>query len=220
MMNDTNRYGAPPAAKSAVEGLTELKLNKEYLETISGACPICQDDFEEGQTVKQLPCKHFYHPNCILPWLKLHNSCPICRFELPTEDTHYEQRREQRRRQAEQRAPVELARRNSRNNTSTSSRTAQTSQANSTTSTTTTTNAANNTNTNTSTSNSTNSRANSSTTDVKNTGLSCPRGHLLAYAPNRSRIYCDLCGISVEPEGMVNQCRVCNWDACRFCMPP
>lgn len=90
--NDPNRYGTPPASKSAVEALPVVKISKELLDSDSSQCAVCKDSFELGEEAKQMPCKHIYHSDCILPWLELHNSCPVCRHELPTDDSEYEQR--------------------------------------------------------------------------------------------------------------------------------
>ncbi|KAJ8907174.1 hypothetical protein NDN08_003656 [Rhodosorus marinus] len=49
-------------------------------------CAICLDDFESGQTARQLACNHVYHKDCIDPWLLQSSSCPICKRvigELP-----------------------------------------------------------------------------------------------------------------------------------------
>ena len=56
-------------------------------------CNVCKDEYKEGEEVTKLPCNHSYHPECILPWLKEHNSCPTCRFELPTDDKDYENKK-------------------------------------------------------------------------------------------------------------------------------
>eukprot|EP00262_Sarcandra_glabra_P000747 TRINITY_DN10866_c0_g1_i1.p1 TRINITY_DN10866_c0_g1~~TRINITY_DN10866_c0_g1_i1.p1 ORF type:complete len:342 (+),score=15.69 TRINITY_DN10866_c0_g1_i1:73-1098(+) len=90
--NDPNRYGTPPASKSAVETLPDVQISGELLTTDSEQCAVCKDTFELGTEAKQMPCKHLYHPDCILPWLALHNSCPVCRYELPTDDQDYENR--------------------------------------------------------------------------------------------------------------------------------
>ncbi|XP_076953355.1 E3 ubiquitin-protein ligase RING1-like [Bidens hawaiensis] len=93
--NDPNRYGTPPASKSAVQSLLDVKITKELMESDYSDCAVCKDSFELDEVAKQLPCKHLYHPDCILPWLELHNSCPVCRFELPTDDPDYESKSRQ-----------------------------------------------------------------------------------------------------------------------------
>ncbi|KAI4328606.1 hypothetical protein L6164_020944 [Bauhinia variegata] len=88
--NDPNRYGTPPASKSAIENLPTITVSDELLDSEMNQCAVCQDEFEKDTQVKQMPCKHVYHDGCLIPWLELHNSCPVCRYELPTNDPDYE----------------------------------------------------------------------------------------------------------------------------------
>jgi E3 ubiquitin-protein ligase RNF115/126 len=48
-------------------------------------CSICHEDFVEKEKVVELPCSHAFHKACLVPWLKAHNTCPVCRIELPEE---------------------------------------------------------------------------------------------------------------------------------------
>ncbi|KAI3816331.1 hypothetical protein L1987_16024 [Smallanthus sonchifolius] len=88
------KRGAPPAASSAVEALLTVKVKL----TESEVCAICKDKLinNEEEVVKQLPCGHMYHGDCIVPWLGSRNTCPVCRYELPTDDPEYEEERKKR----------------------------------------------------------------------------------------------------------------------------
>lgn len=79
--NDPNRYGTPPAQKEAVEALPTVKVDANL------QCSVCLEDFEVGAEAKELPCKHRFHSECIFPWLELHSSCPVCRHQLPSDES-------------------------------------------------------------------------------------------------------------------------------------
>ncbi|TVU32881.1 hypothetical protein EJB05_24644, partial [Eragrostis curvula] len=84
------RSGRLPASRAAVEALPEVAPSEEEA---SSGCPVCKDGIEAGQLVVRLPCKHFFHGDCIRPWLAIRNTCPVCRYELPTGNAEYDRQR-------------------------------------------------------------------------------------------------------------------------------
>ncbi|KAK7343316.1 hypothetical protein VNO77_11969 [Canavalia gladiata] len=48
------------------------------------SCVICRVDYEDGESLTVLSCKHLYHPECINNWLKINKVCPVCSTEVST----------------------------------------------------------------------------------------------------------------------------------------
>jgi len=44
-------------------------------------CIICMENFSENELVKQLPCGHIFHGDCIDHWLSQQKNCPFCKAE-------------------------------------------------------------------------------------------------------------------------------------------
>ncbi|KAI8901687.1 hypothetical protein BC833DRAFT_576274 [Globomyces pollinis-pini] len=42
-------------------------------------CTICLCEYEEGDRLRQLGCKHHFHKECIDEWLHLNSKCPLCK---------------------------------------------------------------------------------------------------------------------------------------------
>ncbi|XP_073145660.1 E3 ubiquitin-protein ligase RDUF2-like [Henckelia pumila] len=79
-----NRPENPPASKKAVESLPTVEILSTHVSS-DPHCAVCTEAFSIGSKAREMPCKHIYHPECILPWLSLRNSCPVCRYQLPTD---------------------------------------------------------------------------------------------------------------------------------------
>ncbi|KAL9231379.1 hypothetical protein vseg_006615 [Gypsophila vaccaria] len=65
------------ASKTAIESMPTVLI----VETES-YCAVCKEAFAVGENAREMPCQHVYHEDCIVPWLNLRNSCPVCRFEV------------------------------------------------------------------------------------------------------------------------------------------
>ncbi|KAG6519594.1 hypothetical protein ZIOFF_023088 [Zingiber officinale] len=77
-----------PASKTVIESLPSVIFTEEDLANDNAVCAVCKDGILVNEIVKRLPCSHLYHKECILPWLEIRNTCPLCRFELPTDSEH------------------------------------------------------------------------------------------------------------------------------------
>lgn len=77
-----DRRGPPPALRSSIDAMPTVKIAQRHLRGDSH-CAVCKERFELGSEARQMPCNHIYHSDCIVPWLEQHNSCPVCRHELP-----------------------------------------------------------------------------------------------------------------------------------------
>ncbi|KAL8519833.1 hypothetical protein ACS0TY_010682 [Phlomoides rotata] len=53
-------------------------------EGISDSCVICRLDYEDGDNLIVLSCKHSYHSECINNWLQINKVCPVCSAEVST----------------------------------------------------------------------------------------------------------------------------------------
>ncbi|XP_010490483.1 PREDICTED: E3 ubiquitin-protein ligase RNF12-B-like [Camelina sativa] len=90
---DNSRRGAPPASVTCVRNLPKVVIAEEHVNK-GLVCAICKELFTLRNETTQLPCLHLYHAHCIVPWLNARNSCPLCRYELPTDDKDYEEGRQ------------------------------------------------------------------------------------------------------------------------------
>ena len=79
------------AKTESVQKLPIVKIEAKHCKKVIGStemeppsCTVCCDAISLGSRGMFMPCGHIYHPDCLNPWLKDHNTCPVCRFELPT----------------------------------------------------------------------------------------------------------------------------------------
>ncbi|XP_019369943.1 PREDICTED: E3 ubiquitin-protein ligase RNF181 [Gavialis gangeticus] len=80
----------PPAARRVVRDLPAVRVTPAQADK-GLKCPVCLLEFEEDECARKMPCEHLFHSACLLPWLGKTNSCPLCRYELPTDNPEYEE---------------------------------------------------------------------------------------------------------------------------------
>ncbi|XP_061593712.1 E3 ubiquitin-protein ligase RNF126-like [Cololabis saira] len=86
LLNQFENTGPPPADRDKIKSLPTVRITNEHV--VSGLeCPVCKEDYSVGENVRQLPCNHMFHNDCIVPWLEQHDTCPVCRKSLSGQNT-------------------------------------------------------------------------------------------------------------------------------------
>jgi hypothetical protein len=80
----SNKNGQPPASKESIEAMKKVEIGEGDDDGVE--CVVCLEEFEVGGVVKEMPCKHRFHGDCIEKWLGLHGSCPVCRYQMPVDE--------------------------------------------------------------------------------------------------------------------------------------
>lgn len=84
LLNQLDGTGPPPLPKEKIDQIPTVKIAQEQVDKLL-QCTVCMEEFRTGDQVKRLSCQHHFHPDCIIPWLELHGTCPICRKLLSDE---------------------------------------------------------------------------------------------------------------------------------------
>jgi hypothetical protein len=70
--------GLPAAARAALPAAPYAGAEGEQ-------CAVCRFEFEEGEEVAALPCRHVFHAPCVCRWLEGKRTCPTCNREVALE---------------------------------------------------------------------------------------------------------------------------------------
>jgi len=85
------RYSDPSenGEKGADEGVMIPILNNSGTSTSErillredAECCICLSSYEDGAELYALPCNHHFHWTCITKWLRMHATCPLCKYNI------------------------------------------------------------------------------------------------------------------------------------------
>ncbi|XP_030597194.1 E3 ubiquitin-protein ligase RNF115 isoform X2 [Archocentrus centrarchus] len=81
LLGQLENTGPPPAEKEMISSLPTVCISQEQTDCRL-ECPVCREEYSLAETVRKLPCLHYFHSECIVPWLELHDTCPVCRKSL------------------------------------------------------------------------------------------------------------------------------------------
>ncbi|XP_006391188.2 E3 ubiquitin protein ligase RIE1 [Eutrema salsugineum] len=82
MMNNGEKQSDGGGKMIPIEAGTDYSGNERVLLPEDADCCICLSSYEDGTELVALPCNHHFHSTCIVKWLKMNATCPLCKFNI------------------------------------------------------------------------------------------------------------------------------------------
>eukprot|EP00873_Tetraselmis_striata_P021864 jgi/Tetstr1/442128/TSEL_030282.t1 len=74
--------GHAGCAGDAPEGSEPRSGAQSVSDSEADLCSVCLCAYETSETVRKLPCSHYFHAECLDPWMKRTGTCPSCRWSI------------------------------------------------------------------------------------------------------------------------------------------
>ncbi|PIN12166.1 hypothetical protein CDL12_15225 [Handroanthus impetiginosus] len=72
----------PIETSSGYMSIERILLPEDAVSALIQECCICLSGYEDGTELHALPCNHHFHLTCIVKWLKMNATCPLCKYNI------------------------------------------------------------------------------------------------------------------------------------------
>lgn len=82
VQNSDEKLGVGAGKMVPIEMNGGYVANERILLPEDAECCICLSSYEDGTELHALPCNHHFHSTCIVKWLKMNATCPLCKYNI------------------------------------------------------------------------------------------------------------------------------------------
>ncbi|XP_031273219.1 E3 ubiquitin protein ligase RIE1-like isoform X1 [Pistacia vera] len=82
ILNNDEKPGVGAGKMIPLETSSGYLANERILLPEDAECCICLSPYEDGAELHALPCNHHFHTTCIVKWLKMNATCPLCKYNI------------------------------------------------------------------------------------------------------------------------------------------
>ncbi|CAL5206722.1 unnamed protein product [Lathyrus oleraceus] len=82
LLNNEEKASGGAGSMVPTDTSSEYLDNERILLPEDAECCICLCPYEDGVELHTLPCNHHFHSSCIVKWLKMNATCPLCKYNI------------------------------------------------------------------------------------------------------------------------------------------